>query len=672
MDRSYLYLNPSSYQSRASPDGKYLHWVTDIHDELPIFMGSTDYSSNPPKTYTEAFEEAVRTHGDRLALRYKVDNQWVTWTYKEYFRDAKAFAASLISLGLEPKSTVNIIGFNSPQWVIGFSGALLANCIPIGVYATNNIEACEYIAKHSEAAVILLQNSAQLKKYMKVKESVNTIKALVVYWPDKDMQNYLAPFIHTFDNFLKSHTPDHLSQVDQRMQEVKPSQVATIVYTSGTTGPPKGVLLSHDNCTWTSKTMIEASNMLTDDERIVSYLPLSHVAAQQFDIFGAIQSKASVTFADENALQGSLGITLKETRPTCFFGVPRVFEKIEEKIRAIGANKKGIQKSIADWAKRVGFEGSLNQIAGKSTGYAFNIANKLIFNKIKEGIGFDQTKVLIVGAAPISKACMDYFLSLNILIMNVYGMSESSAPASSNGNQFCSIYSAGHPLFGTQMVIKGPSGEVLPRGTQGEICFRGRNKFMGYYKNEQATKETIDADGFIHSGDKGYMDEAGFLFITGRFKELIITAGGENIPPVLIEDAVKEKGKIISNAFLVGDARKYLVMLISLKTSARPDGDISNDLAPEVISFLQGQGIEATTVDQAIKNQAVRKIVEDFIIEVNKNSTSRAHEIKKFEFLPHDFSINGGEMTPTLKVKRKIVLDKYKVLIETLYQDPKL
>ena len=672
MDRSYLYLNPSSYQSRASSDGKYMHWITDIHDELPIFMGKADSSAYPPQTYTDVFEEAVRTHGDRLALRYKVDNQWVTWTYKEYFRDAKAFAASLIALGLAPKSTVNIIGYNSPQWVIGFSGALLANCIPIGVYATNNIEACEYIASHSEASVILVQNSVQLKKYMKVKETVKTIKALIVYWPDIEMQNYLAPFVHTFDNFLKSHSADHLSSVESRMREVKPTQVATIVYTSGTTGPPKGVLLSHDNCTWTSKTMIEASQMLSDDERIVSYLPLSHIAAQSVDIYGALISKASVTFADENALQGTLGNTLKETRPTCFFGVPRVFEKIEEKIRAIGASKKGVQKSIADWAKRVGFEGSLNQLAGKGTGLTFNIANKLIFNKIKEGIGFDQCKILLVGAAPISKACLDYFLSLNILVMNIYGMSESSAPASANGSKFCSIYSAGYPVFGTQMVIKGPNGELLPRGTQGEICFRGRNKFMGYYKNEQATKETIDADGYIHSGDKGYIDEAGFLFITGRFKELIITAGGENIPPVLIEDAVKEKGKIISNAFLIGDARKYLVMLISLKTNARPDGDISNDLAPEVVSFFQSNGIEATKVDQAINNQAVRKIVQEVINEVNKTATSRAQEIKKFEFIPHDFSISGGEMTPTLKVKRKTVNEKYKALIESMYQDPKI
>lgn len=672
MDRSYLYANPSGYQQLASADGKYLHWVTDIKDELPIFMGSSDQAAYPPKSFPEVFEEAVKTHGDRIALRYKVNNAWVTWTYKEYYRDAKAFASSLIALGCEPKSTINIIGFNAPQWVIGFAGAVLAGCIPIGVYTTNGVEACQYIASHSEASLILVQNTNQLKKYLKVKETCPKIKAIVVYWPDKELQEYSAPFIYPWDNFMKNHKEEHLSSTLRRMKEIKPTQCITIVYTSGTTGPPKGVLLSNDNCIWTSKTMIYSSELLTDDERLVSYLPLSHVAGLQSDIIGALVSKAAVTFADENALQGTLGNTLKETRPTLFFGVPRIFEKIEEKIRAIGASRTGFQKSIADWAKRVGFENTLNQLSGKPTSFTFSIAKKAIFNKIREGLGLDQCKMILVGAAPISKACLDYFLSLNIPIMNVYGMSESTAPTSSNSNKICSIYSAGFPVPGTEMVIKGPNNEVLPRGTQGEICFRGRNKFMGYYKNEQATKETIDSEGYIHSGDKGYMDEAGFLFITGRFKELIITAGGENIPPVLIEDAVKEKCKIVSNAFLVGDNRKYLVMLISLKTTGRPDGEPTGDLAPEVVEALSAAGIQVKTVAEAVASKDVFKYVNAAIEEVNKNSTSRAQEIKKFTFLPNDFSIPGGEMTPTLKVKRKFVLDKYKAVIEGLYADPKI
>ena len=418
--------------------------------------------------------------------------------------------------------------------------------------------------------------------------------------------------------------------------------------------------------------MIRSSQVpVEQEERLVSYLPLSHIAGISIDIYGAIYVKAVVTFADEKALQGSLGITLKEARPTFFFAVPRVFEKIEEKIRAIGASNTGIKKSIGEWAKRVGYESTLKQINGQPTSFGYSVANSLIFNKIREGIGLDQCKMILVGAAPISKSCLDYFLSLNIKLYNVYGMSECSAPASINGPRTLDIYSAGSVFPGTELVIKGPNGETLPFNKKGEVCFRGRNKFMGYYKNEKDTKETIDKDGFIHSGDEGILKN-GVLYITGRFKELIITAGGENIPPILIEDAVKERAKIVSNAFLIGDGKKYLSILISFHTLQNPDGSFSYDLTPEVISFVASLGITAKTVQDLIKNPRTGKFIENVIETVNKKSTSRAQEIRKFRFIEDDFSIKGGELTPTMKVKRKVVLEKYAALINEIYNDPKL
>lgn len=675
MDQKHLWMDLGSYSKISQPDGKYLHWVTDIKDELPIIMGNCEASNQPPVTFTQVFKAALQTHSKRVALRYKVGGkgQWVTWTYEEYFNDCKKFAASLIALGMNPMETTNIIGFNSPQWVIGFGGSLFAGCIPIGVYTTNNVEACEYIANHSDSKLILVQNENHLKKYLKLWPRCPNIKAIVVYWPGSELENLRkGKPIYTWDEFMKRHSEQDLASVQVIMDALRPSQVATIVYTSGTTGPPKGVLLSHDNCTWTPKISVESSRLLSDEERLVSFLPLSHVVAQQIDIFGAIYSKAEIFFADENALQGSLVNTLKEARPTFFFAVPRVFEKIEEKIRAVGASKKGFQKSIADWAKRVGFENSINQLNGKPTSFSFSVASRLIFSRIKESLGLEHCKLIMVGAAPIAKGCLEYFLSLNIFLMNGYGMSESSAPETVNGNTRCNIYSAGFPLNGTDLVIKGPKGEILPQGTKGEICFRGRNKFMGYYKNETATKETIDLEGYIHSGDKGYVDKNGYLFITGRFKELIITAGGENIPPVLIEDAVKEKCNIISNAFLVGDARKYLIMLISFKAKPGPDGAFTNELTPEVVEALSVLGVKATTTEEAANSPQVHKYIQDVIDKVNKHSTSRAQEVKKFRFIMQDFSIPGGELTPTMKVKRKVVLEKYKVLIEEVYSDPKL
>lgn len=672
MDGKYLWMEADSYSQVVRKDGKNLHWITDIQDELPIIMGPSPISSLPPLTFNQLFDSALSTHSKSLAFRYKVNESWVGWTYEDYYLDAKKFGAGLVSLGISAKSCINIIGFNSPQWVIGFAGSLLSGCVPVGVYATNNVEACEYIADHSEAQLILVQNELQLKKYLKFWHRLPNIKAIVVYWPGQELESIRKGHnIYTWEEFLKIHTGKDLTVLEERLQKIKPSQCATIVYTSGTTGPPKGVLLSHDNLSWTARSALEIHKVTVENERLVSFLPLSHVAAMELDIIGALYCKVAVTFADENALHGSLLITLKETRPTIFFAVPRVYEKFEEKIRAVGAAT-GIKKTIGDWAKKVGFESSLKQVSQQPTSYSYTIANQLIFKKIKQAIGLDQCKVFIAGAAPISKSCLDYFLSINIIISNIYGMSECSAPACTNTNTNYVLYSAGRPLPGEDLVIKSKHGEVLPTGRMGEICFRGRNKFMGYYKNEIATKETIDSQGFIHSGDEGFMNENGFVFITGRYKELIVTAGGENIPPVLIEDSVKEACKIISNCFLIGDGRKYLSMIISFKTLPNPDGTFSSALAPEVVSFTKSLGLNATVVEELIESPEIKKYVQDCINSVNKTATSRAQEIKKFAFIKNDFSIASGELTATMKVKRKVVLEKYKSLIEEIYNDPKL
>ena len=327
---------------------------------------------------------------------------------------------------------------------------------------------------------------------------------------------------------------------------------------------------------------------------------------------------------------------------------------------------------MLDWAQSVGLENSVNNLTGKSTTYWFPTANALVFNKIREELGLDQCKVALVGAAPISKACSDYFLSFNIPVLNAYGMTECAAPASMNRFNKMSIDSAGSAVTGTELVIKGSNGDILPAGAKGEICFRGRHKFMGYYKNEKATRETIDSDGFIHSGDEGILDENGFLFITGRFKELIITSGGENIPPVLIENAVKERCKIISNVLLVGDGKKYLSMLITFKLIPNIDGSFSNQLIPEVIQFIKGLGINATTIEDLIKSPEIYKYIDEIILNVNKEATSRAQEIKRYRFLTTDFSIAGGELTPTMKTKRNVIVNKYISIIDDIYNHPKL
>ena len=285
----------------------------------------------------------------------------------------------------------------------------------------------------------------------------------------------------------------------------------------------------------------------------------------------------------------------------------------------------------------------------------------------------DQARFLMFGAAPMSIQTQEYFLSLNLFLINTYGMSECSGPqtvldpmnlTSFDSNQ---LSSCGKKIDGTDMMLYD-----MDKDGNGEICYKGRNRFMGYFKNEKATKETIDATGFLHSGDVGKIDERGNLTITGRIKELLITAGGENIPPVLIEDQVKKEIPFISNAMLIGDKKKYLVILLTLKYETDKTGNLTKDINRQFRPLFKQIGSNAKTYDEFIKDKNVLDFVKKGIENANKKATSRAQEIKKWKIIPGDFTVDGGELTPTLKLKRKVAYEKYKDIIEPLYEDARL
>jgi long-chain-fatty-acid--CoA ligase ACSBG len=299
------------------------------------------------------------------------------------------------------------------------------------------------------------------------------------------------------------------------------------------------------------------------------------------------------------------------------------------------------------------------------------MANSLVF-KEKQSIGLDRCKLIVIGAAPASKETSEFFASLNIPLIDNYGMSEAAGAITIGFMHRYKLYSAGYPIPSTTLLILDQNGDRLPPRTRGEICYNGRHRFLGYYKNARETQAAIDANGFLHSGDEGYLNEEGYLYITGRLKELIITAGGENVPPVLLEHAIKAQSKLISNVFVVGDARPYLVALISLKSEPDEFAQPTQQLTTELKSFLAGVGSSSSTISQAIKESKVIAIVNKAVEAANEVSASRAQNIRKWAFIPGDFSLAGGELTPTMKVKRRSVLEKYKGEIESLYQDPRL
>ena len=670
MAGEFLWTTRNAYAKRAQADGEFLHWTSGLNDELPIRVRNTGIGSILPVTLGYHLDEAVRLAGSKLAFRVLRYHQWVSYTWTQVHSECLKVAKALMHLQIPERACINIIGFNSPEWAFAFMGSIIANCVAVGVYTTNQTDACFYVANHSECQVLFAQNETQVKKYLPILEKLPNLKAVVCWLPTEEFQS-LRQGHSNFYTWTEFVALGGSLDPSERLAHQTPGATCTIVYTSGTTGPPKGVLLTQDNYIWTAKAVITTMGY-TEEDSMVSYLPLSHCMAQCVDLFITIVLHSSVTFADDKALQGTLGLTLKATRPTIFLGVPRVYEKLEDAIRMATANSGSLKKKLGAWAKNVGYKATLAQLKGENPPWGYCLANSLVLRKVKEALGLDRTRVLIVGGAPIARATLEFFVSINLPIFNMYGMSESSAPTTVNHHTRNNLWSVGYELPGTDLRICDTKNNPVPRGNRGEICFRGRNKFLGYYKSPKETKETIDSEGFIHSGDEGYIDEGGFLIITGRFKELIITAGGENIPPVLIEDQIKAQTKLISNVMLVGDARKYLSALVTLRCVVSPEGAPMDALAPEAIAILKTAGSNSTTITSALTDPIVQTSIQKAIDAVNQVATSKAQFVRKWKLIPKDFSLPGGELTGTMKLKRKVVLGMYKAEIEALYTEAKL
>ncbi|DAZ98410.1 TPA: hypothetical protein N0F65_000124 [Lagenidium giganteum] len=640
----------------------YTTWKID--EEVKLRMEDAGPASRAPKTVLQAFQETVDKHGDANALHVKRNGEWQTLTFREYQAQCKTFAKSLLHVGLERFQGVSIIGFNSPEWCVADLGAIFAGGVAAGIYTTNNPPACEYIAKHSDSAVIVCEGVKQLEKFLAIEKNLPKLKALVVYNEGVPAGVKSDVPVYAWDDFMKLSENVDDAALQERMDYQKPGHCCTLIYTSGTTGDPKAVMLSHDNITWTIWTVIQMleenfSTSVNNQHRLVSYLPMSHVAAQLIDILLPISSATQVYFAQPDALKGSLGVTLKEVRPTLFFGVPRVWEKIAEKMWSIAAQTTGLKKRIAEWAKDKGLKKTELAQFGNSGGApcGYGVAHALVLGRIKEALGLDQCLACFSGAAPISKEIIDYFGSLDLPIYEFFGQSECCGPQTCSMRGFWRIGTCGRTIDGSHTRVAAAD----------ELVFSGRNVMMGYLKGEGQTKDTIDEEGWLHSGDCGKIDDDRFMSITGRIKELIITAGGENIPPILIEDAIKEEMGAISNAMVMGDRRKYLTTFLTFRVTMDAEGHPTDKLDAKAVSELQAAGSAATTVSEAKACAKAQEYLNAGLKRANARATSRAQNIAKFHVLDKDFSIAGGELTPTLKLRRKIVLEKYAEEIEKLY-----
>jgi long-chain-fatty-acid--CoA ligase ACSBG len=654
------------------------NYVTVPDGYLEPKIAASGFAAEPAKTVVEVFEATVQKHGSRPALALKrpvggkVPDAWKFWTWKEYHNDCRRFAKTLLHLGLEKWAVVNILGFNSPEWLIANCGSQFAACIAAGIYATNTAEACLYITQHSKAGVVCMEDNKQLAKYAESSTKSPSLKAIAVWGNepiDQEVAKKTGVPVYSWEDFLNLGSEVSDSAAADRVAAVRPGNCSTLIYTSGTTGPPKAVMISHDNVTWTTLNMCTNYVEINHEDRLVSYLPLSHIAAQLIDIHVPVIKGACTYFCQPDALKGTLTVTMRDVRPTIFFGVPRVWEKIQERIVGMGRDIKGLKKTISTWAKSVCLERNKSLQYGETVKMPWGYGcSSSILAKVTEALGLDQCKGSFTAAAPIAPETLFYFASINIPIFEVFGQSECTGPHTVSWKGEWKIGTCGRPMPGTESMI-------VP--STGELSYRGRHIFMGYMYDEAKTAETIDSEGYLHSGDVAEFDSnnkpgvtgpSGFMRITGRIKELIITAGGENIPPVLIENEMKCAMLAISNVVVIGDKRKYLSMVVSLKSEVDLETMTPTDkLAADSLFVASQIGSSATTVTEAAKCPAWKKYLDDGMKAANLKTTSNAQIVQKWALLPRDFSEKTGELTPTMKLKRNVVAEKYAALIDSIY-----
>jgi long-chain acyl-CoA synthetase len=570
-----------------------------------------------------------------IAYQHKMDGRWQAVSWREFADQVRAAARALIALGVPRGGKVAILGFNRPEWVIFDHAAMMVGSAPAGIYTTCSSEQVEYIVHHSESTVVLVETAAQLAKVKQARARLPLLSTIVLMrGPGARSEGDVL----AWEDFLARGAGISEAALDERIDTIEPTALATLIYTSGTTGPPKGVMLSHGNLAWTARLLAEF-RIITSSDISLSYLPLSHIAEQMLTIHMPATTGSAVCFAES---LDKIADNLKECRPTVFFGVPRLWEKFHAALAAKLGETTGARRRLVQWARRVCSEVNArrdrSEALPRTLELQYRLADRIVIGKIKAALGLERARSLLTGSAPIAPDVLQFFASLDLPIREIYGQSEDCGPTSINLIGQTKIGSVGPPLPGLQVRI----------AEDGEIQVQGPSVFLGYYKDPEATADAL-VDGWLCSGDLGAFDRDGFLTITGRKKEIIITAGGKNIAPKNIETALKQL-PVVGEAVVIGDRRKYLTALVTI------DEDAAKQLAP---------GAEPAALAAAPE---VRAAIQAQIDRVNE-SLSRVEQVKRFAVLPRPFGVDTGELTPTLKVKRKVVAEKYATEIDAMYAE---
>jgi long-chain acyl-CoA synthetase len=596
------------------------------------------------KTLPQALRVLVQKQPDRIAMRMKDYGIWHDITWTQYYENVKKVAMGLRVLGVKRGDHVAIVGENKPQWLFSAMGVMSLGGIFVGVYTTNPTAECEYVIGHSESVVFFCEDEEQFDKALACRGRTPYLKKIVV-WDMEGLKHFDDPMLMSFDNLLELGAKEDQANkglYEKIVDEGKTEETASIIYTSGTTGPPKGAMIGHQNYLWIARANEKITKLSVDDETI-SFLPLNHVYEQIFDLMMHLWAGHIVNFTENT---DTVMNDLRDVSPTLFHAVPRIWEKYHSGIVLKMADATWLKRNAFNLAFMIGSKYNNCILAKKPVPWylylSYQLAYVSVFWKLKQRLGFDKVRLGFSGAAPISHEILKFFQSIGIPIREGYGLTETTGITHISDEEHFKLGTVGRSLPGSEVKI----------AEDGEILIRHGGIFQGYFKEPEATAAALEG-GWFHTGDVGEVDSEGYLKITDRKKDLIITAGGKNVAPQYIENMLKFS-PYITDAVVIGDRRKYITALIVI--------DEEN-----VVKYAQDHKIQYTTFASLTRTEEVIRLISDEITKVN-NQIARVENIRKFRLLDKKLYTEDGEVTPTMKVKRKSISEQYKDIIEEMYK----
>jgi long-chain acyl-CoA synthetase len=583
------------------------------------------------KTLADLLPLSARLYGEAPAIAYKDGETWVRRSFVEVEETVRRLALGLADLGVAKGDKVSILGNTRPEWSYFDFAALSIGAVVVPIYQTNSPEECQYVLENSDAKIVVVEDDEQIEKIRAVRDKLPLLEHVVRMTGESEDAISLQG--------LAARGGDDATAWEGLWSAVSPADVCTFIYTSGTTGPPKGCVITHGNYR-AMLDMVNQTSVIEPEDVTYLYLPLAHSFALLIQL-GSFDLGATIAYWERDPLK--IMPNLAELSPTYFPSVPRIFEKIYTTATSTMEKEGGLKKAIFDWAIRVGGKMRDAERSGRKPGFLlrkqYEFADKKVLSKIR-GLFGGKLRLAVSGAAPINPDILRFFDAAGVLVLEGWGMTETSTAATISTPDDFKIGTIGKPFPGCEVRI----------AEDGEILVKGPNVFQGYYKNDEATRETI-VNGWLHTGDLGEIDPDGFIRITGRKKDIIITAGGKNITPANLENEIKQH-PLVSQCVVVGDRRPYLVALVTLDPE-------------EAVAYAKEHGLPEDPARLA-GNGDLRAAIEAHLAKVNEKF-ARVEQVKKIAILPHDLSQESGELTPTLKVKRAVVADKHQDEIEKLY-----